>query len=64
MKELAQELDNKIEIEAYIGNFNNEEVKQISEHIDRLLVHDYIKNPNRNFIYVFMLSFKIKKQPS
>ncbi len=52
MKELAQELDNKIEIEAYIGNFNNEEVKQISEHIDRLLVHDYIKNPNRNFIYV------------
>jgi hypothetical protein len=52
MKNLSKEIDNSIEIEAYIGNFNNEEVKEISEHVDRLLLHDYVKDTNRNFIYI------------
>tara|TARA_R110002126_G_scaffold78829_1_gene196062 strand:+ start:15218 stop:16144 length:927 start_codon:yes stop_codon:yes gene_type:complete len=52
MKTLAKELDDNIEIEAYIGNFNNEEVAKISEHVDRLLIHDYVKDINRNFIYI------------
>ncbi|WP_439130527.1 hypothetical protein [Polaribacter sp.] len=52
MKTLAKELDEGIEVEAYIGNFKHTEVKEISEHVDRLLIHDYVKNPNRNFIYI------------
>lgn len=52
MKSLAEELDKNIEIEAYIGNFNNNEVEKISKHVDRLLIHDYVKDPNRNFIYI------------
>jgi len=52
MKTLAKELDDNIKIEAYIGNFNNDEVKKISEQVDRLLIHDYVKDINRNFIYI------------
>lgn len=52
MKNLSEELTSTVEIEAYIGNFNDKEVKEISEHVDRLLVHDYVRDANRNFIYI------------
>lgn len=52
MKDLASSFDDSIEIEAYIGNFNDKEVKEISQHADRLLIHDYVRDPKRNFIYI------------
>ncbi len=52
MRFLADELDHNIEVEAYIGNFQESEVNQISEHIDRLLIHDYVRRSERVFPYV------------
>lgn len=52
MRILADELDHNILVEAYIGNFNKEEVNQIITHVDRLLVHDYVQREERLFSYV------------
>lgn len=52
MRLLADELDHDILVEAYIGNFNRNEVKQISAHVNRLLIHDYVSKEQRLFPYV------------
>lgn len=52
MRFLADELDHDIKVEAYIGNFEKDEVKAIIEHVDRLLVHDYVQREERLFSYV------------
>ncbi|MAD97471.1 MAG: hypothetical protein CMB99_09120 [Flavobacteriaceae bacterium] len=52
MRMLADELDHDIKVEAYIGNFKKSEVKKIILHVDRLLVHDYVKREERLFEYV------------
>lgn len=52
MKLLSEELDEKVEVEAYIGNFNHNEVKKVSDHVDRLLIHDYVNTPEKLFPYV------------
>lgn len=52
MKELAKDDDLDIKIEAYVGKFTREEVDRISEHVDMLLVHDYVKHPKYSFLYV------------
>ncbi len=52
MRFLADEIDHDIEVEAYIGNFQKSEVQEISKHIDRLLIHDYVRRSERIFEYV------------
>lgn len=52
MRLLADELDKDIMVEAYIGNFNRKEVKQISAHVDKLLIHNYVAREQRMFPYV------------
>lgn len=52
MRFLADEIDHDIEVEAYIGNFQKSEVLQISKHIDRILIHDYVRRSERVFEYV------------
>lgn len=47
MKILANELDENIEAEAYIGKFNKDEAQQISDHVDHLLLHDYVNVEHR-----------------
>lgn len=52
MKRLAKELDDSIEIEAYIGNFNKKEIIELDKVVHRLLIHDYVRDVNRLFPYV------------
>ncbi|NVJ88688.1 MAG: hypothetical protein HWD82_04530 [Flavobacteriaceae bacterium] len=52
MKILTSELDSKVEFEAYIGFFKEEEIKEIVKDVDRLLIHDYVRDPNDLFYYV------------
>lgn len=52
MRFLADEIDHDIEVEAYIGKYNHDEVKQISKHIDRILIHDYVRRAVKMFPYV------------
>ncbi len=52
MRLLADEIDHDIKVEAYIGNFKKKEVQEIIKHVDRLLVHDYVKREERLFPYV------------
>lgn len=52
MRMLADELDHGILVEAYIGNFTKNEVNSIGAHVDRLLVHDYVKREEQIFPYV------------
>ena len=52
MKLVSEELDHTVEIEAYVGHFNPKEVAKISAHVDRLLIHSYVQEPNRIFPYI------------
>ena len=52
MKLISKELDHPIEIEAYVGHFNPKEVANISGHVDLLLIHSYVQEPNRIFPYI------------
>lgn len=52
VRALADELEKKVLVEAYIGHFKEAEVKQICTHVDRLLVHDYVKREAYLFPYV------------
>ncbi|PQJ82242.1 hypothetical protein BTO16_06475 [Polaribacter glomeratus] len=52
MKLLAKEQSHPIKIEAYIGQYTNEEVFKISNNVDRLLIAAYVDHPARSFEYV------------
>jgi len=52
MRKLANEIDHPIQIEAYIGKFTGKEVQNISNHVDRLLIHAYVRKPQESFHYV------------
>lgn len=52
MRKLADENSNSVKVEAYIGKFTETEVNDISNHVDQLLIHAYVKNPKESFHYV------------
>lgn len=52
MRELSNDADFDVKIEAYVGRFTREEVDQISKHVDMLLIHDYVKSPKHSYLYV------------
>jgi hypothetical protein len=52
MRELRDAEAQEVKIEAYLGQFSREEAEAISEHIDRLLIHDYVHSPEYSYLYV------------
>ncbi len=52
MKELAKDDNLKIKTEAYVGKFTRDEIDKISENVDKLLIHDYVKKPEYSYLYV------------
>ena len=52
MKELAQDDNMDVKTEAYVGRYTRKEVDQISAHVDKLLIHDYVKDPKYSYVYV------------
>jgi hypothetical protein len=51
MKLLAEEESHPVKIEAYIGKFTKEEALELDHHLDRLLIHAYVKNPDKSYNY-------------
>lgn len=51
MKSLAKENSHNVKVEAYVGKFKKHEIELISNYVDRLLVHVYVKNPKSGFNY-------------
>lgn len=52
MRALADEESIDVKIEAYVGHFHRYEADEISKHIDRLLLHDYVHSPRYSYLYV------------
>lgn len=52
MKELAKDDNLDVKIEAYVGRYTRKEIDSISHHVDRLLIHDYVTQPEYSFLYV------------
>ena len=52
MKNLADEANLDIKIEAYVGKFTRDEADKISKNVDMLLIHDYVKSPTHSYLYV------------
>jgi hypothetical protein len=52
MRRLADEIAHPVKVEAYIGKFTEKEVQNVSDHVDRLLIHAYVKTPQESFHYV------------
>lgn len=51
MKKLAKENEHKVKVEAYVGKFKRHEIHTISNYVDRLLVHVYVRSPKIGFNY-------------
>ena len=52
MKELAKKDNLDIKTEAYVGKYTRDEVDEISSHVDKLLIHDYVRDPKYSYMYV------------
>jgi len=46
---LAEESDTPIKVEAYIGKYQNKEIKHITNNVDRLLISSYESSPKKAF---------------
>ena len=46
---LAEESDTTIKIEAYIGKYQNNEIKHITKNVDRLLISSYESTPKEAY---------------
>lgn len=51
MKTLAKKNSHPVKVEAYVGKFYQDEIHKISNYVDRLLVHVYVKSPLSGFNY-------------
>jgi hypothetical protein len=49
MRRLADEIAHPVKVEAYIGKFTEKEVQNVSDHVDRLLIHAYVKTPQESY---------------
>jgi len=49
MKDLANKSKNDIKVEAYVGYYSSNEIREISKYCDRILVHSKGKNPKVSF---------------
>jgi len=46
---LAEESGTPIKVDAYIGKYQNKEIKRITNNVDRLLVSSYETSPKKSF---------------
>lgn len=51
MRTLADKNNHPVKVEAYVGKFKKHEIQKISNYVDRLLVHVYVRNPKSGFNY-------------
>ncbi|MFY9241437.1 MAG: hypothetical protein WAO74_00265 [Polaribacter sp.] len=49
MSLLTKESTKKIKVEAYLGNFKADEIKNITKHVDRILISGFANTPKKSF---------------
>ena len=53
MKALAKKNSHPVSVEAYVGKYHQNEIKEIVKYVDRLLVHVYVRNPKSGYNYAY-----------